>query len=239
MTKDDEMQRSGQWTPLATSWPDRSVNWRAFLHHCLAVLECADGIAMLGATSEANSLTETFVGLKDSSGDWANARAICKRFPGFQQSASKARAFVGSIPLVPAVKAILAQHYGDPGRTRVRPPLHRRERRRGTDGRARKRSDRTVTSKSIRGFAHRLTQYGDDGFARFLRESFLMSSGFGVEALDRPVVAICDTGSDYNPCHATAPQLVEAITRGVTMAGGLPMVFPTISLHESFAHRPR
>jgi len=93
-----------------------------------------------------------------------------------------------------------------------------------------------VSGQSDKGLAGRLTAYGDAGFARFLRESFLMSRGYGPEALDRPVVAICDTGSDFNPCHATAPQLVEAISRGVTMAGGLPMVFPTISLHESFAY---
>jgi dihydroxy-acid dehydratase len=53
-------------------------------------------------------------------------------------------------------------------------------------------------------------------------------------ALDRPVIGIADTGSDYNPCHGNAPQLVEAVKRGVMLAGGLPMVFPTISIHESF-----
>ncbi|WFE77101.1 dihydroxy-acid dehydratase [Roseinatronobacter sp. S2] len=87
-----------------------------------------------------------------------------------------------------------------------------------------------------KGLAGRLTAYGDAGFAQFLRTAFLTSRGYGPDALDRPIIAICDTGSDFNPCHATAPQLVEAISRGVTMAGGLPMVFPTISLHESFAH---
>ncbi|QQA41942.1 dihydroxy-acid dehydratase [Pelagovum pacificum] len=86
------------------------------------------------------------------------------------------------------------------------------------------------------GLAGRLTAYGDEGFAKFLRETFLLARGYGADDLDRPVVAICDTGSDFNPCHATAPQLVEAISRGVSMAGGLPLVFPTISLHESFAH---
>ena len=93
-----------------------------------------------------------------------------------------------------------------------------------------------MSPSSERGFARRLTRYGDEGFARFLRDSFLMAAGLGPEALDRPVIAICDTGSDYNPCHATAPQMSQAIARGVTMAGGLPMRFPTISLHESFAH---
>ena len=32
------------------------------------------------------------------------------------------------------------------------------------------------------------------------------------------------------------PKLVEAIKRGVMLAGALPMEFPTISIHESFAH---
>ena len=32
------------------------------------------------------------------------------------------------------------------------------------------------------------------------------------------------------------PDIVEAIKRGVMMAGGLPIEFPTISLHESFAY---
>ena len=32
------------------------------------------------------------------------------------------------------------------------------------------------------------------------------------------------------------PQLIEAVKRGVMLAGGLPMEFPTISIHECFAH---
>jgi dihydroxy-acid dehydratase len=89
---------------------------------------------------------------------------------------------------------------------------------------------------SDRGLARRLTQYGDPAFARFLREAFLKARGLTAEAFDRPVVGIASTASDFNPCHASAPALIEAIGRGVTMAGGLPFVFPTISLHESFAY---
>ena len=87
-----------------------------------------------------------------------------------------------------------------------------------------------------RGLSARLTRYGDDRFARFLREAFLEATGLTPAAFDRPVVGIASTGSDFNPCHATAPPLVEAIRRGVTMAGGLPFTFPTISIHESFAY---
>src|SRR5262245_53569777 len=86
------------------------------------------------------------------------------------------------------------------------------------------------------GLSRKLARYGDDAFARFLRESFLESAGLSREAMNRPVVGIASTGSDFNPCHATSPELIAAITRGVTMAGGLPFTFPTISLHESFAY---
>ena len=86
-----------------------------------------------------------------------------------------------------------------------------------------------------RGLARRLTRYGDAEFALFLRQAFLQAQGLTGEALDRPVVGIAQTASDFNPCHASAPRLVSAIRRGVTMAGGLPFTFPTISLHESFA----
>ncbi|HUF69176.1 MAG TPA: dihydroxy-acid dehydratase [Longimicrobiales bacterium] len=86
------------------------------------------------------------------------------------------------------------------------------------------------------GFSRRLTRYGDPGFARFLRDAFLGAAGLTGDATDRPVVGIATTESEFNPCHASAPQLIAAIRRGVTLAGGLPLTFPTISLHESFAY---
>ena len=80
-----------------------------------------------------------------------------------------------------------------------------------------------------------LTSYGDADFSLFLRKAFIKGAGFTDKALDRPVIGIANTGSSYNPCHGNAPQLIEAVKRGVMLAGGLPMDFPTISVHESFA----
>jgi dihydroxy-acid dehydratase len=80
-----------------------------------------------------------------------------------------------------------------------------------------------------------LTSYGDEGFSQFLRKAFIKGAGYTDPALDRLVIGIADTGSAYNPCHGNMPQLVEGVKRGVLLAGGLPMTFPTISLHESFA----
>ena len=80
-----------------------------------------------------------------------------------------------------------------------------------------------------------LTSYGDKGFSLFLRKAFIKGAGYTNSALDRPVIGIINTGSAYNPCHGNMPQLIEAVKRGVMLAGGLPMDFPTISIHESFA----
>lgn len=80
-----------------------------------------------------------------------------------------------------------------------------------------------------------LTSYGDTDFSLFLRKAFIKGAGYTDDALDRCIVGIANTGSAYNPCHGNAPQLIEAVKRGVMLAGGLPMDFPVISLHESFA----
>ncbi len=81
-----------------------------------------------------------------------------------------------------------------------------------------------------------LTSYGDAGFSLFLRTAFIKAMGFTDDALDRPIIGITDTYSDFNPCHGNVPDLIAAAKRGIMLAGGLPMAFPTISIHESFAH---
>ena len=89
--------------------------------------------------------------------------------------------------------------------------------------------------KGASGMRKGLTNYGDTGFSLFLRKAFVKGAGYSDNALERPVVGIVNTGSAYNPCHGNMPQLIEAVKRGVMLAGGLPMEFPTISIGESFA----
>ncbi len=81
-----------------------------------------------------------------------------------------------------------------------------------------------------------LTSYGDEGFSLFLRKAFIKAMGYSDDALDRPIVGITNTFSDYNPCHGNVPDLIESVKRGVMLTGGLPMVFPTISIGESFIY---
>jgi dihydroxy-acid dehydratase len=76
------------------------------------------------------------------------------------------------------------------------------------------------------------TSYGDEGFSAFLRGAFLAGAGFDADDLDRPRIGITDLTSDYNPCHREMPQILEHVKRGVLEAGGVPMVFPTMSLGE-------
>ena len=96
--------------------------------------------------------------------------------------------------------------------------------------------DAANTPDAATGMRRGLTSYGDADFSLFLRKAFIKGAGYTDAALDRPVIGIADTGSGYNPCHGNMPQLLEAVQRGILMAGGLPVRFPTISLHESFAH---
>ena len=87
-----------------------------------------------------------------------------------------------------------------------------------------------------RGLRKGLTSYGDDEFSLFLRSTFIKAMGYSDDALERPIVGITNTYSDYNPCHGNVPDLIESVKRGVMLAGALPMVFPTMTMHESFVH---
>ena len=81
-----------------------------------------------------------------------------------------------------------------------------------------------------------LTSYGDADFSLYLRKAFIKAMGYTEDSLGRTVIGIANTFSGYNPCHANVPDIIDAVKRGVMLAGGLPIEFPTISLHESFAY---
>ena len=50
----------------------------------------------------------------------------------------------------------------------------------------------------------------------------------------KPVIAIINTWSDINPCHAHFRQRAEEVKRGVWQAGGFPVEMPAITLSEPF-----
>jgi dihydroxy-acid dehydratase len=82
------------------------------------------------------------------------------------------------------------------------------------------RSARWFDADDLRGFGHR---------------SRLMQMGYGLEDWNgRPVVAVVNTWSDINPCHAHFKHRVEDVKRGILQAGGFPLELPAISLSENF-----
>ena len=89
---------------------------------------------------------------------------------------------------------------------------------------------------SPKGMKKGLAEYGDAGFSLFLRKAFIKAMGYSDDALERPIIGITDTYSAYNACHRNVPELIDAIKRGVMLAGGMPIEFPVISVHEAFSN---
>ncbi|MCG8546762.1 MAG: dihydroxy-acid dehydratase [Alphaproteobacteria bacterium] len=91
-----------------------------------------------------------------------------------------------------------------------------------------------MPEKPKHGLARGLTNYGDADFSLYLRRSFAKSMGYSREILERPIVGIAHSASGFNNCHRHFPEMIDAVKRGVTAAGGLAIEFPTISLGEVF-----
>ncbi len=77
--------------------------------------------------------------------------------------------------------------------------------------------------------------FAPDDLRSFGHRSRVMQMGYAPEDWeDRPVVAIVNTWSDINPCHAHFRQRAEDVKRGVLQQGGFPIELPAISLAENF-----
>jgi dihydroxy-acid dehydratase len=77
--------------------------------------------------------------------------------------------------------------------------------------------------------------FAPDDLRAFGHRSRAMQMGYGPEDWqDRPVIAILNTWSDAQPCHAHFKHRVEDIKRGILQAGGFPMELPALSLSESY-----
>jgi len=76
--------------------------------------------------------------------------------------------------------------------------------------------------------------FGGDSKDAFIHRSWMKNNGLPDDAFDgRPVIGICNTFSEYTPCHIHFRGLIEHIKMGVTEAGGLPLEFPVFSCGES------
>lgn len=68
----------------------------------------------------------------------------------------------------------------------------------------------------------------------FIHRSWIKNQGHPDHMFDgRPVIGICNTWADTNPCNAHLKDLAEYVKRGVYEAGGFPLEFPAMSLGET------
>ena len=68
----------------------------------------------------------------------------------------------------------------------------------------------------------------------FIHRSWMKNQGFPDHAFDgRPVIGICNTWSELNPCNSGLRELAEGVKRGVWEAGGFPVEFPVMSTGET------
>ena len=76
--------------------------------------------------------------------------------------------------------------------------------------------------------------FGSPTKDNFIHRSWMKNRGHPDDEFDgRPVIGICNTFSDLNPCHIHFRDLVDYVKRGVYEAGGFPVEFPVCSLSES------
>ena len=78
--------------------------------------------------------------------------------------------------------------------------------------------------------------FAPDDFRSFGHRSRVMQMGYApADYAGKPVIAIVNTWSDANQCHAHFKTRVDDVKRGVLQAGGFPLELPAISLSESMA----
>jgi len=76
--------------------------------------------------------------------------------------------------------------------------------------------------------------FAPDDFRSFGHRSRVMQMGYAAaDYAGKPVIAIVNTWSDANQCHAHFKTRVDDVKRGVLQAGGFPLELPAISLSES------
>jgi dihydroxy-acid dehydratase len=77
--------------------------------------------------------------------------------------------------------------------------------------------------------------FGPDTMRAFGHRSRLMQLGYRREDFTgKPVIAIVNTWSEINPCHAHLRERADAVKRGVWQAGGFPVEIPAFSITEIY-----
>jgi dihydroxy-acid dehydratase len=77
--------------------------------------------------------------------------------------------------------------------------------------------------------------FGPDTMRAFGHRSRMMQLGFErADFIGKPLIAIVNTWSEINPCHAHLRERAEAVKRGVWQAGGFPVEVPAFTITETY-----
>ena len=71
-----------------------------------------------------------------------------------------------------------------------------------------------------------------EGPSRAAARSYFRSVGFSKEDLHKPIIGIANTWTEIGPCNFHLRQVAEAVKQGIREAGGTPMEFNTITIHD-------
>jgi dihydroxy-acid dehydratase len=71
-----------------------------------------------------------------------------------------------------------------------------------------------------------------EGPSRAAARSYLRGVGFSKEELHQPIIGIANTWTEIGTCNMHLREIAEALKEGIREAGGTPMEFNTITIHD-------
>ena len=71
-----------------------------------------------------------------------------------------------------------------------------------------------------------------EGPSRAAARSYLRGAGFKKEDLHKPIIGVANTWTEIGTCNVHLRELAEAMKQGIREAGGTPMEFNTITIHD-------
>ena len=71
-----------------------------------------------------------------------------------------------------------------------------------------------------------------EGPSRAAARSYFRSVGFSREDLSKPIIGVANTWTEVGPCNFHLREVAEAVKQGIREAGGTPMEFNTVTIHD-------
>ena len=71
-----------------------------------------------------------------------------------------------------------------------------------------------------------------EGPSRAAARSYFRGIGFSKEDLHKPIIGVANTWTEIGPCNFHLRDVAEAVKQGIREAGGTPMEFNTVTIHD-------